>query len=96
MLGQLRHGVLIITESHGSTIVRPGMPRKIATSSVAWCDGPYPVVSGQATYDVDVEPRLGDVEADEIVGAARCGTQGWVRRKGSGPSRPCRPPRAEL
>jgi hypothetical protein len=33
------------TESHGSTIVRLGIPRKIAMSSLAWCDGPYPVVN---------------------------------------------------
>src|SRR6476619_1427253 len=32
------------TASHGSTIVRPGQPRRIAMSSVAWWLGPYPVV----------------------------------------------------
>ena len=33
------------TESQGSTMVRFGMPRKIAMSSVAWWLGPYPVVN---------------------------------------------------
>src|SRR4029450_9381705 len=33
------------TESHGSTMVRFGMRRRMARSSVAWWLGPYPVVS---------------------------------------------------